>query len=251
MIQRCLAFAAILLVCTACADPHKEYIESYFSDPATKAFLEHVAEGDFDGSNQIFNTGLDINEIGSGGLTPLHWFLLNDRFLDEDKFRYLMELGPIPTIESRKLKRSSFHESARAENGYYLAYFLNEYGVDPNIFASDSSRPTALFFAVKAWNYNAIDLLVEAGADVNILNGLGENALVETTSNNWRSAYLLLQAGIDYTVPQRPSGHTIVWWIENNIYCPPEDGRVDWRKEVTDFLNSKGETVVPWQPPAE
>ncbi|WP_347219117.1 ankyrin repeat domain-containing protein [Chryseobacterium sp.] len=84
-----------------------------------------------------------------------------------------------------------------------LASYCIKHGADVN--HRDIEESTAIIHAAKYGNKDLVELLIEAGADINVQNKYGKTALAKAISNN-RTNYelieLLLQNGADSTIQE-------------------------------------------------
>ena len=147
--------------------------------------------------------------------------------------------------------RSSLIISARHPDADYLNILLKA-GVDPNFIHPDEpGMPTALFHSVITRNFDHMELLIKHGADVDFENAAGAVPLQNMPGNNWRATYILLTNGADYSKKGVRGNNFLVFALENLRYWPPDDGSMDWRARVVDFLHERGVEVDPWVPPTD
>ena len=90
-----------------------------------------------------------------------------------------------------------------------------------NLEARDKTGNTALISAHES--KEVLELLIEAGADVNARNFAGESALMRAAYNGYGSARLLLQHKADINLADH-GGHTALWYA---AHCPLDCGEME------------------------
>jgi hypothetical protein len=139
------------------------------------------------------NPGL-VNYLSEGneGFTLLEWCIANDRYYSA---RVLLKNGANPN-DVTPHEGSSLSAAAMHSNTLYLRLLLS-YHVNPNP-ASEFKPTSALEYAL-AMNDTSVQLLVNAGADVNYKNFEGSNALYRAIRfHEYGSALYLINKGADY-----------------------------------------------------
>lgn len=96
-------------------------------------------------------------------------------------------------------EKNQFWRAAKENNVESLSYFLNR-GFDVNL-AEEKSKLTALHFAARQGNNDAIRFLLDNGAHVNAKSFLGWTPLILAAhNNNYLASLLLLLNGADKTI---------------------------------------------------
>jgi len=220
----------------------------FFDDPRLVQLARASERGDQAEMSRLVAEGADINAIGKDGATVLFWHLAAASPPNIDGFVHLLDLGADPYANLLQRGRSTFFASTQYEDTRFLEAMLMR-GADPNfVHPLEPAKPTAVHHAIFLDNHANLEMLLEYGADIEFENSEGRTPLLATRGLRWRSAFILLSNGADFTKTAGPNNHSIVWHIETVRYWPPQDGSIDWRQKVVDFLREQGVEVDPWTP---
>ena len=217
-------------------------VTDFFDDPDIVELIDAGLRGDASRVKNLVNAGTDINAVGKKDMTPLMWALgkQNKRGL-----RTLLKNGADPNYVAPVNGWSTVTMSAGAEDPEFLDIILTN-GGDPNLCRK---RQPALFLAVSNRREQNIRRLVEAGADLNQTDPLGQTALILAGSlNHFEQAALLLQLGADHEIESKTGG-SIASRVETSR-VKPGTPHYDWKMKVRSMLQERG-VSFPVTPPWE
>src|SRR5262245_28567135 len=163
------------------------------TDAGGSTALHHAAGyGPLDNLQSLIDKGADVNAKNRNGSTPLHWAIH-----DEAKVRLLLAKGA--TVNARQAQgRTPLFLAAMLGDGFPTIRLLLSKGADPNLAAVNGQTP--LMMAARG-NVEAMQLLIERGAEVNAKDGAGETALMAACAGgNARAVQLLIVRGADVKV---------------------------------------------------
>ena len=223
-----------------------------FQERRAQALAVAAATGDADAVRRLMqDEGVDPDTIfwGSSAGTPLlAWPIVRG---NPDGLRAMLENGADPNVAKaypREAGRSDTNHSnamvwaAGQEDPVYLQILL-DHGGDPD--TRNANNEALLFHAlIKQNKWRNVQTLVERGADVNILAGMGGTIMGHyASSGEFPKVHWLLEHGADPTLdyafgePVRsPSSHTIegVFWHPGN----PDDP--SWQIACQRWLLARG-----------
>jgi hypothetical protein len=162
---------------------------------------EAAARGDKEGVDAAIAAGADVNAVGRDGIRPLEWV----GYKSKVGFEYLLELGADP---------NAFNDSGKCAVHYTLLYqdadwlrMVLEHGGDPNLrdrweVAGIVSGDTALFSAASRGNQDFMKLLIDHGAEINVIDeDLGYSPLISAANSGYMpNVKWLLEQGADWRV---------------------------------------------------
>lgn len=259
--MRKLAFVLFLLCLqvnlSACSAEHSQ-IKTYFTDPDTRALVVAAVDGNTGEIDRLVAAGVNVNARGKDGMTPLIWTICH---LKKTGYQSLLEHGADPNLQIQ----SGIHEgesvmgtATQLPDSSYLKLALLHRG-DPNLVNKSSYYDyNPLFSAVMAGIKANVDLLIQAGANINAADDGDDSQtplVAAVDEQNYEIAYQLLQAGANYRITdpyQAAAGkgsNPIVWGLEHGDIDPTSD-RYKWREKVIQFLNDHGVAVSTKPPPA-
>lgn len=129
------------------------------------ALIVACADGDLEFVQTLLNTGININEIGSDGFTPLMMAASNNKV---DVVAYLLEKGA--DVNQISQGWTALIEAAD-EGAYESMKLLLEAGASVDYYKRINS-PTAISLAASEGHFNCLQLLVSYDANV---NGVGNS----------------------------------------------------------------------------
>ena len=141
----------------------------------------------------LIEAGADVNACGTTGVTAIADVVDTG---DEGLLRAFINVGIDPSFISKKLNNGDTAMMKAAIKGYNkFIEILIDAGADVN--SVNNSCSTALMFAAENSQEACVNALIKAGADVNIIDNECSTALIKSTSryNNTKPVRLLLQAG--------------------------------------------------------
>jgi len=194
-----LSCLLLILACSfslpGCGSPTGKWKASDFFSGTSLELVEAAAAGDVDTMDQLVSQGADVNAAGQQGMTPL-FFALWAR--NKKGFTWLLEHGADPNVfvleEDSVMEIASLHPDPE-----YLEIVL-DHGGDPDLVHPRLGR-TPLFFAVDSRHKENLDLLIEAGADLDHQDRARCTPMMHAALLClFDSVNYLLEAGADYTV---------------------------------------------------
>lgn len=155
--------------------------------------VEAVTDGNLKEVKRLFEKGVDINSLSSGGHTPLSSASFNG---SKELVDFLLEKG---ADANKKTHENTMTLLAIASNFNYLLIMksLLEYGAKHD---QKGTEGKTAFFGVGS--SEAMDLLLEAGANINFLDNHGNSPLLhaiyfQADSSNVRA---LVEKGSDMAI---------------------------------------------------
>ena len=157
-INRIILGALLAISITACSD---EDIVELFQQGQEQALVRAVLDGDEKRVRSLIDQGVSLNISGDDKSSPLYWSIAEKKF---DMARFLMENGADPYQE---LKSGHTVLTMAAAGHTWALEFLLDAGLDPN--SSGGYAKSAVCWAIGRTKWENVDLLFEAGADVNYM----------------------------------------------------------------------------------
>ena len=160
----------------------------YFSDARVAEFVRHVQQGDLAQVQAGLRAGISPNAQGRDGFTPI-FFIFPAR--NADVARALLRAGADPNA---KLPDGTpvLQFAVRLENPEFTKALL-EFKADPN--AIGPNEKPVIHEAVLAGEARQLELLVRAGADINVIWGVGTPLFAAIGADNFAAAAKLLDLG--------------------------------------------------------
>jgi uncharacterized protein len=150
--------------------------EKYFRDPQVVALCHAIEANDLTEMQRLIDRGANVNARGKGNMTPLLW-----AFPDNcpERFRLLLHAGANPNVivESDFGTRnlgiqpgdSVTHMTAKSAFPQQFRDVM-DHGGDPNL-RNPRTNETVLGLLIRTANRERIRLLLDKGADLNLLSG--------------------------------------------------------------------------------
>jgi uncharacterized protein len=239
MIATAILMPLFGLAVTGCS-AHAPRPADAFTDSGARALAEAAQRGDVKEIDRLVTSGVDVNATGKFGVTPL-FCALSSR--NHEGFLGLLELGANPDKQVPELDfgRGSSVTSiaARSESDSYFLEAVLKHGANANL-VEPRNRRTPIFQAVGSRNFDNLDLLIRAGADLNHKDGdFGETpAMFAASLNQFEAVYRLLDAGADYRATNNHGIDLAFSMVCENMPFTGEFRR--WKDKVLDFLEKKG-----------
>jgi len=201
-------------------EKHQWKAEDYFDDPNVVALCKAIEVKDLRTIDRLIADGADVNARGKGNMTPLLWAFPENR---PEVFKRLLEHGADPNVvvmsdfntQGRKIQPgdSVLYLATISEFPNYFKYVM-QHGGDPNLITRQFSPLMMLigggFCPDKK---EAVQLLIDAGADLNYRTDTNERALCTSVSAGLFSITLqLLEAGADFNF-LKEGGSTFVHFL--------------------------------------
>ncbi|HRI81919.1 MAG TPA: ankyrin repeat domain-containing protein [Opitutaceae bacterium] len=240
----CLLLLLLAVGCTRSKETVRLGVLNYnvvdvFGHTPALALVRAVAKGDRQAIEEELRAGVDPNTVGKHDITPLWWAAVANNL---PGFTALMENGADPNFKRAEGNSLMIivSESWLLKLDFLAAAL--RHGGNPN-FRDSKSGETPLHLAVRYGQREQIDLLLAAGADLNIQDGGGGTPMMSMIGarGDYRLVWEFLQRGADYTIKTN-SGHTLADTIRVRRINP--SGRnYEWREKVMAFLKDKGVEV--------
>jgi len=208
-------------------------LRQMFDDPNVQRLARAAGRGDVEAIDRLVAEGVDVNSRGSQSATPLYWAFRSLR-----GFNRLLALGAEPNAIFDD-GTSIMHAAVEQEDSEFLRQLL-AHGGDPNLRAGSLKEPL-LFTAMLGYGLDKVELLLEAGADLEARGFDGYTPLLAGTKlNQFDAIYVLLENGADYTA-ETDYGRSLADLIETRRpLIEPDSERMQWLNRVSDWLRSKG-----------
>ncbi|MCA9280390.1 MAG: ankyrin repeat domain-containing protein, partial [Phycisphaerales bacterium] len=147
-----------------------------FTRPADRQLADAAVVGNIAGVDAALANGADVNAVGSDGYTPLVYVFFERG--SKEGFEYLLEQGADSNILYDSGKAMIHLAASHARDSDWLRLCLEHDG-DPNLRSGIGNfdialGQTPLYDAVLSENLENMELLVEYGADVNVVNNVIE-----------------------------------------------------------------------------
>ncbi len=220
--------------------------DEYFSDKTIIRICNAIEKGDVPLMEKIIGDKVNVNSVGSDGMTPLLWALAHDQF---EAFECLLTHGANPEVPFQSdfgthgaISPGSnvFHTSAK---NHYPKYFLSimEHGGNPDSSYSwtrgGEARYANLFKSIldspqKYWDERCIAVL-NAGPSKEVLAN-GARLLVRD-GQRFDIALKLLKAGADYKSPSKLDNLSNM--LGKNIPFMEDVADAEYKSTLSDVLN--------------
>jgi hypothetical protein len=258
-----------------------------FSDSNVAALATAAAIGDIKEIDQLVEKGVNVNaKSDKGTLTPLFFSIRWNCYLGEKAniagFQRLLEHGAnadyhvvlheLPTLESRENAYSSGPEcrsvifcaasihrlldSGKIECDSEWLKLLLKYGANPNqVYPGGSDKYTVdicagwtpIFNAIGNGNMTGVDLLIQAGADINHQDNQGNSPLVYAAGwCNYEIVNKLLEAGADHRIKNNQGNDLAYMIIEGSTRGSGVDPKSEQGRQLAKaltFLEKKGVNI--------
>ena len=210
--------------------------DTMFSDPQLRDLARAAGRGRENEVISLVEEGADVNAQGNQGATALFWAMREGSVRG---FRTLLELGADPNIVFGD-GGTVMHWAVRNRNDAYLKAAL-QHGGNPNLKAGQFDR-TPIFEALGE-RRDRLDLLIEAGADVNATSFFGTPAYTAAGRGSFDVVYKLLQNGARYDIDDNGQKLIDIAYRKKPMMDPNHE-LYQWLGRVIDWLESRGETVA-------
>jgi hypothetical protein len=174
--------------------------KDFFSDPRLIRLAEAVDKGDADAIDAAVREGADVNARGKDGYALLFWAMARNSVTG---FESLVNNGADLTAEYRnpvqvpdiRLRDFIIRIAVEAKNSDFLAAALRQ-GFDPNFILDKERNSTLLFIAGAAHSERSMQLLLEAGADLEHQDLMGYTALGDAMlRRDFKTMWFLMRYG--------------------------------------------------------
>jgi ankyrin repeat protein len=255
-----------LITTTGCAmntketpkgSPKNYQAQDWFTDTKEIDFCHAIEWDDTNRMQKLLDGGLDINTLGQVEVSYLGKFetnritFLNWAYIKQKKasYQYLLEHGADPNIMEQDVERWGGGDilvrfsvisllAERPEDPFYLSLALKHSG-NPNVRINDVPL---IIIALRSKSLTNIQLLVEAGADINIKTSKYSFTPLESSlGERYDIAYYLLQKGANLNIsPYFDLVHALNLPIYTSKGEEDRQKQVEYRKKVIEFLEKEG-----------
>ncbi len=211
--------------------------EDYFPDPQVIALVRAVGQGDIESIDRLAAAGANVNALGRNSkargwqeMTPLLWSRLAGR---KNAFRRLLELGADPNATVRGVG-SIVRFAAGSDDSEWLQIALAHKG-NPDI-VTGKIGDTPIFRTIQRESLKNLEILIEAGADLNHKTKSGDPPVnFAAAINRFDAVYCLLEAGADFGIKSGKQEYDLPYEVINTPIGPGGE-QWRWREKVIDFL---------------
>jgi ankyrin repeat protein len=207
-------------------------VRDAFPDERVARLVSAAARGDLDGMDAQIRAGADVNYVGTDGISPLLWVVVEGRRrADLSGAEHLLKSGANPNYRDEKRKASAMALAAGGDSPQILELLL-KYKGDPNLIGPENDP--LLFVAVGESRRRNIDLLLQHGADINIHRNNGDTAAVFAASlGDFDLVAHFLEQGLNYDLQRLARTVEI-------IRVPPNSEAQRWKDKVIAMLKERG-----------
>ena len=228
--------------------------DDFFDDPKVIALCKAIEAKDLKEIDRLVAEGADVNAKGKGNMTPLLWAFPENK---PDIFKRILEHGADPNVvvssdfgtKFGKIQPgdSVLYHAARTEYPNYFKYVM-QHGGDPNlIFGQEKSQYSPLMVVVGGWcpdKKEAIQLLIDAGVDLDYRTDTNTTALSKSVSGGYYSITLqLLEADASYNLCKDNGGTFVHFFLRSDpeitLALPTPEHRKGY-EEVLTWLEANG-----------
>ena len=207
LLPACLGLFMVSSV-TGCArvSPDDATAKQLFRDKQVLELVLAAERGNVAKIDRLISEGVDVNAQGRSGATPLRRALVAR---NEKGYLALLQHGADPDMQDDRGDTIT-HVAAKAEGTFWLQTAL-EYNA--NAEAVNTGHPhapnnTPIYYAIYKERTANVQVLIDAGANLNHVDGHGYTPLLCATEGcDYDIVYALLQGGADYRkeTKQRPN----------------------------------------------
>jgi len=207
--------------------------DTLFSSLKLRSLARAAGKGNVSEIRSLVEQGAEVNEQGNRGAIALFWAM---REGSVSEFRVLLELGADPNIVFED-GGTVMHWAVRNRNPAYLELAL-QHGGNPNLRSGQFDK-TPIFEALGE-RRDRLDLLLNAGADINARSGLGTPVFVAARRGSFDVVYKLLEYGADYQNESATSQTLLEIALEKKPMMDPSHELHQWLERVITWLESEG-----------
>jgi len=211
-------------------------LETMFPDEKVRALASAAGKGQIAKIERLVAEGVDVNARGTQNATPLFWAMAN-----LSGFTKLLELGANPNIVYGD-GGTVMHWAAEAKDPTLLKAAL-EHGGDPNLVAGMFGW-TPLFEPIGYSNIAAMEILLNAGADIDARGGDGDTAVnVAASLGRFDDVYFLLTHGARYDLTNKHGLGLTDYIADLKDRMIPNHELTRWLHKVIEWLREHGVEV--------
>ncbi len=201
-----------------------------FAEPKDAQLAEAAAQGKVALAERLIRSGANVRAIGADGVTPLIWAVAAG---DVEGVKTLLVAGADPN-HKMSWDISAMSIAVASKDPTLLALLLQHKG-DPNL--RGASNEPLLHRAVRyKLDYppsQSLDVLLEHGADINILDSRLSAADSAIALGRFDIAAYLLEKGLTINLQD------LAWGAEMRA-LPPQSEQNQWKAKVIEMLKERG-----------
>ncbi|UCZ76008.1 ankyrin repeat domain-containing protein [Dickeya zeae] len=234
---------ACLPLLTACQAGGRSMQASELFQPPMATLLQTIRKGDEAEARRQLAQGLNLNIQGKEGITPLLWLIYETQ--DKDAVRLALKLGADPNYKDGS-GDSAVNRVSGVRDPDWLRMVLDA-GGNPNSIGR-LGQP-ALFSAIGEERWADIKLLVERGADVNLVDGQKTtSAHYAAYLNKYDIAYWLIEHGAKVDT-YSATGGSLAWRVHESLSIMAQNSpQYPWLLKVKQQLQQRGIKFPPLSP---
>lgn len=211
---------------------HIMNIKDFFTDPRIVALIKAAECNDMNNLKLLVNKGIDPNNFGNEGMTPLLWVLGHQ---NKKALKALLSVNADPNLQFSG-KESPMSLASGAKDADFLKILLDG-GGDPN--SKNRLGKPALFVAIGQGRLDNIKLLLDYGADINATDRSGTTPVMYAAIlNQYCIVHFLLEKGADHE--HLADGNiSLALYVQSGKVNPHVEA-YKWRKKVIKMLEERG-----------
>jgi len=206
----------------------KSRIDQAFDDPRAAELARAVVDQDLQRIETLVRKGVSANSVDRKEASLLKYAVNWDR---KASFAKLLELGADPNLVAPSTRTTILHWVALNYDSDWLRMAI-EAGADPNI--ADKLGQTPLFPAMAAKNTVNLELMLDAGADINHQDvSKATPAVYAASVLDYESVLILLKRGACPDIPDQLGKDLRATAMERK---PADSGKEAERQQVLQLL---------------
>ncbi len=215
------------------------YVGDVFENKGVRSLAIAAASGDVEKIRELHMENVDVNYKGKEGITPLFWAMLAGNKVG---FEELLKIGADPGVYN-KYGSSVLRYVSDMRDTDYLELAL-KYGGDPDHYIKSTKNPL-IHNVCTPGPMRGLELVVEAGADINITDGTGMTPVMTCVLHlQYDKALYLLEKGAKYKGVKDDFGRTFADVITDYPGNPEIAAIQEPRTKVIEFLAKRGVRVL-------